>query len=168
MHVAKGPIIETGSGEIAHGCGSVVCMTRLMPDIGVEHCNRIGSGVRDSESRRQIVGHALACVADAGDVGHFPAATDDRFGVRISAKRDDIRRKLKTASPTVQRVVISVNDEDGNVALGQTLHLLAERHERPKASVFRIIKITRNDQEVGFRLDRMVHHAIECAERGRL
>ena len=92
---------------------------------------------------------------------HLAAAPNERFGIRVAAECDDIRRKLKTAPPAVQRVMISMNNKDRNMALGQTLHLLAESYQRPEASVFRIIQIARNDQEVGFRVDRMIHDAIE-------
>src|SRR5439155_5679357 len=148
VHMPESPIVEACSGEIAHSCRGVVRVPRLMPDIRVQHSNGIGGCVRYFERQRQIVRHAFPRIADSGDVRHFAAAPNEWFRIGVTAECNDIRRKLKTASPSIQGVMISMKNEDRNMELVKPVLMFAERLQSNEASVFRIIEITRNDQEV--------------------
>src|ERR1051325_3973534 len=64
--------------------------------------------------------------------------------------------------------MIAVNDECRNVTLGQPFHFLAKRDKRTKIPVFRIVEVARNDQEVRFGVDGMVHNTRQSAECRRL
>ncbi len=86
----------------------------------------------------------------------------------LAGKRSDVGRQLELASPSVQRIVIAVNDIDGNVTLGQALHLAAKRDKRTQAPVFRIVEISGKDQKVRLRLNRVIDNSLECAQRCRL
>ena len=57
---------------------------------------------------------------------------------------------MKLAAPTVQRIVISVDDVDRNIALGKTLHLTAKCDKRPQAAVPGIVKISGNTRKSDF------------------
>src|SRR5262245_30783088 len=101
-----------------------------MADVGVEYGNRVRGAVHRLERRRQIVGDTLAHIAHPRDLRGFTPAADERLSIRAPAERNDVWRKLKAASPSVQRIMIAVNNENGNAALGQSFHLFAERNER--------------------------------------
>ena len=93
---------------------------------------------------------------------------DERFRVSPAAECHDIGGKLEAASPAVERIMISVDDEDRDIPLGQPFRLLAKRHERPQAPILRIIKITGNDQEIRFGGDGVIDNPLEGPQCRRL
>ena len=168
VDVPQCPVIEPRCGEFSHGSRSVIRVPGLMADIRVQQGNRVSGRRSRFEGCRQIVHNTLARVADTRDMRDLAAAANERFRIRSPSERNDIGRKLKTASPPIQRIVVAVNDEYRNVPFGEPLHLLPECHERPQASIFRVIEIARNDQQIGFGIDGVFNNALQCPKCGGL
>src|ERR1041384_6562883 len=124
--MAKCPVIKAGGREFADGCRRIVGMSALAPDIRVQNSYRIRGALCRLKRRSEIVRHPLAHIADARDVCRFASPANKRLGIGVGAKCNDIRRKLKTAAPPIQRIMVPVNNEYGIVALAQPLHFLAK------------------------------------------
>ena len=72
---------------------------------------------------------------------------------------------MKLAAPTVQRIVVTVNDVDGHIALGKTLHLTSKCDQRTQAAVLRIVEVSGKHQKIRVRLNRVIDNTLERAER---
>src|SRR5262245_53190151 len=126
MDMTQRPVIKTRVDKFRNSGGGIVGMTVLVSDVGMKNSDRVRRPFTGSQGRREVVCDSLARVADPGNPRSFSSSPDERFRVRLAAKCENVRRKLKTASPPVQRVMISVHDKHGNVALGQPFHFTAE------------------------------------------
>ena len=61
-----------------------------------------------------------------------------------------------------------MNDVDGHIALGKTLHLTSKCDQRTQAAVLRIVEVSGKHQKIRLRLNRVIDDALERAERRRL
>src|SRR5438552_13581800 len=75
---------------------------------------------------------------------------------------------MKLAAPTVQWIVVSMDDINRNIALGQTLHLAAKCDKRAQAPISGIIEVSGNNEEIGFGFNRVIDDGFESAEGRRL
>src|SRR5215467_6409012 len=58
-----------------------------------------------------------------------------------------------------------MDNECRNIPLRQALHFFSEGNKGAEVTVFRIINIAGNDQEVGFGFDGVVHDTAQSSER---
>ena len=168
VHMAKSPVVESGRHQFVDRGGRVVGMTTLMADICVENRDRIRRAAPRLQGRRKIVRHSLARVADAGDLCSFAAAPDKRLSIGMAPKCHDIRRKLKTATPAVQRIVIAVHDEHGDAVFRKPRHFISKRNQRAEIPVLRVVNVSGNDQKIGFALNGVIDDAPQRAQSRKL
>src|SRR5262245_17997016 len=118
--MAQRPIVKTRSGQFIQSDGGVVGMSALTADIRVKDGYRIRRTFFRPHARRQILGDPLAGVTDSRHPRDFFSTTDDGLGFRLAAEGRDIWGKLKLAAPTIQGIVVAMDEVDGNVPLRQS------------------------------------------------
>lgn len=143
-------------------------MTRLPADICMQERNRIGVRRRGAKGPGEVPGYALLRIAHTGHTSDLGTLPHHGFGTRLPFENTHVFRQPESGSPPIQWIVIAVHHVNGDVTLGQSLHLGTELHECPQAPVSRVIQVPGQYDEVGMGLDRVVNDPAECPERGRL
>ena len=148
MHMSQRPVVEPGPNQVRHRRRSVVGMSGLMSDVGMQESDRIDVAQGPLERSGQVVRHPFLRVADSRNARNLPSIADHGLRRYVAIERQYVRRHLELATPTIERVMVAVNDVGADVALLESFHLTAKFHKGPQASVARIVQIAGQEDEI--------------------
>ncbi len=163
--MAESPIVHTGCTKIVNRAGCVVVPALALPDVGMQHSNRMRVALFASESQGQVFSHLSSAKAPAIHRTHDLTMTDD-LAPEDSVRRKDHHRvgKLQTRRPAVRRVVVAAHYEGMNACVRQSPHCPLEGEFSAEAVIGAVVKIACDDQKIHLAIDAQRHHSIESLQ----
>ena len=164
VHVAERPVVVSLVDQIGQGARGIVLVAAQAAEPGVQDADVESAGNRRRVGRGEVVGDVA--LPEALPVQDRAQPLDlEGFGP-CGAEDLHVVRETEAAGDPALRVVVAVEQVDGNARGAEAAHLAGEEQAGLVVAPVAVVQVAGDDEERGLFFDGVSDKPLECVARG--